>query len=397
MLCSVSRHFFIEMSKEPKQVQTAAKKSESIKKEMPQITSRPASVDDADLLFSWVNDFKVRKNSFSSDKISYQEHIEWFSKTIADENVSIYIYCFEEQPIGQVRLKYENYSVLISYSVAQKYRGIGLGKQIIHDVEKKISERYPQTRNIIAKVKSDNIASQKIFEDNNYSIVSSEENVIVYNKCIDTETVRSCVSEDINISIARERVLLLTNNRNALKLYDLLSKMGEFVSLYSGILSEEQLTIINPKIVISYNYKYIVPDNIISKVDGKIINLHISYLPWNKGSDPNFWSFIENTPKGVTIHKIDAHLDTGSILFQKEITFDEDTETFRTSYNKLNDEIVSLFCENWQSIVNNSAVPKKQGLGGSYHKRSDLTSFKIKYPFCWDETITEYKRKYNIQ
>ena len=152
---------------------------------MTQLKCRLANADDADLLFSWVNDFKVRKNSFSSDEISYQEHIEWFSKTITDENVSIYIYCLDDQPIGQVRLKYENNSVLISYSVAQKYRGAGFGKQIIHDIEKKIVERYPKTRKIVAKVKSDNIASQKIFEYNNYNIVSSEENVIVYNKDID--------------------------------------------------------------------------------------------------------------------------------------------------------------------------------------------------------------------
>ena len=364
---------------------------------MAQLKSRLANAEDADLLFSWVNDFKVRKNSFSSDEITYQEHIEWFSKTITDETVSIYMYCLDEQPIGQVRLKYENNSVLISYSVAQKYRGMGFGNLIIHDIEWKIAEKYPNTHNLIAKVKSENIASQKIFDDNNYSIVSSEENVIVYNKRIDTENVRSSVSEEVYVNNEKERVLLLTNNRNALKLYDMLSKMGEFVSLYSGILSEEQLTMINPKIVISYNYKYIIPDNIISKVDGKIINLHISYLPWNRGSDPNFWSFIDNTPKGVTIHKIDAHLDTGSILLQKEIAFDEDVETFRTSYNKLNDEIVSLLCENWQSIVNNNVVPKEQSYGGTYHKRSDLNTFREKYPFCWDETITEYKRKYNLQ
>ena len=27
------------------------------------------------------------------------------------------------------------------------------------------------------------------------------------------------------------------------------------------------------------------------------INMHISYLPWNRGFSPNIWSFIDNTPK----------------------------------------------------------------------------------------------------
>ena len=180
---------------------------------MTQLKCRLANANDVNLLFSWVNDFKVRKNSFSSDEISYQEHIEWFSKTIADESVTIYIFSLDNEPIGQVRLKYETNSVLISYSVAQKYRGMGFGKQIIHEIEKKISERYPQTRNIIAKVKSDNIASQKIFEDNNYNLISSEENVMVYNKPLDIEAVRSGVSEDINTSITRERESLTTHEQ----------------------------------------------------------------------------------------------------------------------------------------------------------------------------------------
>ena len=72
----------------------------------------------------------------------------------------------------------------------------------------------------------------------------------------------------------------------------------------------------NPKLIVSYNYKHIIQPEIIVLMNGRLVNLHISYLPWNKGSDPNFWSFIDNTPKGVTIHKIDNHLDTGAILYQ---------------------------------------------------------------------------------
>ena len=54
----------------------------------------------------------------------------------------------------------------------------------------------------------------------------------------------------------------------------------------------------------------------------KIINLHISYLPYNKGAHPNFWSFADNTPSGVTIHEVNENLDSGNIIFQKKIEFD---------------------------------------------------------------------------
>ena len=67
---------------------------------------------------------------------------------------------------------------------------------------------------------------------------------------------------------------------------------------------------IKPEFIISYNYHYIIPKEIIDFVKGKAINLHISYLPWNKGTYPNIWSFIEDTPKGVTI----LYLHDGSLL-----------------------------------------------------------------------------------
>ena len=85
-----------------------------------------------------------------------------------------------------------------------------------------------------------------------------------------------------------------------------------------------------------------------------IINLHISLLPWNRGAYPNVWSFLEDTPKGVTIYIIDEGVDTGSILAQEEIYIDENIETLRSSYEKLHREIQALFREKWVEIKNRS-------------------------------------------
>ena len=85
-------------------------------------------------------------------------------------------------------------------------------------------------------------------------------------------------------------------------------------------------------------------------MQGQIFNLHISLLPYNREASPNFFSFIENTPKGVTIHQIDEGLDMGPILSLKELFFDELKETFASGYEKLILEIQMLFKENWSSI-----------------------------------------------
>ena len=32
-----------------------------------------------------------------------------------------------------------------------------------------------------------------------------------------------------------------------------------------------------------------------------------------------FWTFVENTPSGITIHKIDKDLDSGPIIYKKMV------------------------------------------------------------------------------
>jgi len=107
----------------------------------------------------------------------------------------------------------------------------------------------------------------------------------------------------------------------------------------------------NIDFVISYRYRHMVNRSIIEYLNGKIINLHISLLPWNRGADPNLWSFLEDTPKGVTIHYIDEGLDTGEILVQKDVSYDMN-DTLRSSYNRLSATIEDLFRIYWPDIRN---------------------------------------------
>ena len=97
--------------------------------------------------------------------------------------------------------------------------------------------------------------------------------------------------------------------------------------------------------IISYGYKFIIGEEIIKLFRNKIINLHISYLPFNRGSYPNLWSHLENSPSGVSIHYIDEGIDTGDILFQKKISFDQHKHSFRSSYEVLRKEIEELLNE----------------------------------------------------
>ena len=125
-------------------------------------------------------------------------------------------------------------------------------------------------------------------------------------------------------------------------------------------------------IVVSYGYRHILSKDFINKSKAPVINLHISYLPWNRGAHPNFWSFYECTPCGVTIHLIDEGIDTGAIIYQKEIVLDAKINTFSEAYLQLKREIEKLFLANINSIINKTFPLKIQNGEGSYHSASDL-------------------------
>jgi methionyl-tRNA formyltransferase len=122
---------------------------------------------------------------------------------------------------------------------------------------------------------------------------------------------------------------------------------------------------------VSYRYRHIVRKAVIDCLKGKIINLHISLLPWNRGADPNLWSFLEDTPKGVSIHYMDEGLDTGDIIAQKDVKFNVSSETLASTYETLNIEIIELFKIQWPLIMQAKCARQKQAPGGTYHGLKD--------------------------
>lgn len=165
-------------------------------------------------------------------------------------------------------------------------------------------------------------------------------------------------------------------------LIDFIKSFGDEVIVWTKKIDDEFLNLHNPDFIVSYGYRHIIRGNVLDKYLNKIINLHISYLPWNRGADPNFWSLLEGTPKGVTIHYVDEGIDTGNIIVQKQIEFDKN-DTLKTSYEKLHKEIQQLFKENWLKLKSGEFENFKQIGKGSAHKSKD----KQKYLFLLEQGL----------
>ncbi len=169
-----------------------------------------------------------------------------------------------------------------------------------------------------------------------------------------------------------------------------LKDIGESVIQSSEKITPQFIHLHNIQFIISYRYGYILKKNILDLFPNRAINLHISYLPWNRGADPNLWSFVENTPKGVTIHYLDQGVDTGDIIIQKKLEFDIDNETLATSYRKLQTTIQQLFKQNWQNIKNEQCKKQKQKGKGSLHKIKDKNNLSCFLTKKWDTPLTEF-------
>ena len=143
--------------------------------------------------------------------------------------------------------------------------------------------------------------------------------------------------------------------------------------------------------ILSFGFRKIISENIIKKLKKPIFNIHLSYLPFNRGAHPNFWSFIENTPAGVSIHKIDKGIDTGDVILRKKIYFNTSLNkfsTFKKTYNFLFLEAEKLFKKNFNKIYNKKYKKILSNHKGTFHYKKDLP----KWVKNWDMNISLAKK-----
>ena len=145
-------------------------------------------------------------------------------------------------------------------------------------------------------------------------------------------------------------------------------------------------------LIISFGYKHLIKKKILGSCKRPLINLHISYLPYNKGSNPNFWSFIKNTPKGISIHEMNEKIDSGNLIYRKKIHFKKNINSFKSTYKILLYELEKLFIKKINIILNKNYKTKKLLDIKSSHVKGDLP----KYIKNWDISISQAKRLYKL-
>jgi len=135
----------------------------------------------------------------------------------------------------------------------------------------------------------------------------------------------------------------------------------------------EQLERLGLDYIVSIHFPYIYPKEVLRIPKKGALNLHPAYLPYNKGWHTPTWAIMEKTPIGATLHYMDEGLDTGKIVWQKELRIKPE-DTANRLYQKLLQLEEEVFVEAWPKLVKGQIKPKKQIGKGSFHKKKDLES-----------------------
>jgi methionyl-tRNA formyltransferase len=134
----------------------------------------------------------------------------------------------------------------------------------------------------------------------------------------------------------------------------------------------EAVRALRADLALSVLFGYILEPRFLELFPAGVINLHPSFLPYNRGVYPNVWSIVDQTPAGASLHYIDAGVDTGDLIAQRRVSVDA-IDTGQTLYEKLERAALALLQETWPLIKAGRAPRLPQPpLAGTAHRVRDV-------------------------
>jgi methionyl-tRNA formyltransferase len=120
-----------------------------------------------------------------------------------------------------------------------------------------------------------------------------------------------------------------------------------------------------PDLVIVVAFGQILKKKVLVIPQWGVINIHASLLPKLRGAAPIPWAILnEETQTGLTVMQMDEGLDTGPVLFQKEVPI-LDHETAGGLADRLSTLAGDLMVDTLKSLSENRMTPKPQDHGSA--------------------------------
>ncbi len=130
-------------------------------------------------------------------------------------------------------------------------------------------------------------------------------------------------------------------------------KICKVSSINSSVVSEKIIRI-NPDFIIVSGTR-IISKNILNSTNIKFINIHAGITPTYRGVHGAYWALVEKSKNlvGVTVHFLDAGVDTGVIISHKLIETNSNDNILTYPVKQLSEGLIELN-KYLESVENNS-------------------------------------------
>ena len=136
----------------------------------------PVTWDDSADLLRWRNDPVTRANSRSTGEISQEDHDAWMTACMSPSHPKgqVWIADCDGISVGVIRVSLD---YVISITIAPEHRGSGHAKEMLRQACKQSTSPY-----LDAEIRTTNIASQHVFEQCGFKMISSDGEFMQYRK-----------------------------------------------------------------------------------------------------------------------------------------------------------------------------------------------------------------------
>ena len=126
---------------------------------------RPATLEDARLLFDGRNAETVRCWSLASAEIDWSQHVNWLTASLRNPQRLLLIAESDDGPVGVLRYDLRGFAAEVSIYLLEGRFGLGWGKALLARGEAFVTRHWPQLTAITAQVLPGNRASLNVFRD----------------------------------------------------------------------------------------------------------------------------------------------------------------------------------------------------------------------------------------
>jgi RimJ/RimL family protein N-acetyltransferase len=126
---------------------------------------RPATLDDAQLLFEGRNAQAVQRWSPETGAIHWAQHLNWLTAALRNPQRLLLIAEADDGAVGVLRYDLRGFEAEVSFYLLQGRFGLGWGRALLTRGQTFVAAHWPQLTVISARVMPDNLPSLNVFRD----------------------------------------------------------------------------------------------------------------------------------------------------------------------------------------------------------------------------------------